>query len=89
MYSILKRVVILLCHLQGIIVAVISFFGCHIVNHTNRQQLQIRQRQPQIKTAQEKQRRVIFTVYLPIFFLEFDDVAMLSPHNSKICGKTS
>ena len=76
----------LICYIYGIfrIRTVISLFRPDVHHETDREQVEIRYRNPDLHAPQEKQRRGQLALGRPQFFLAFTSVKRLLPHSSKI-----
>ena len=76
-------------NLRPTVVFVIFLFGEHIIHDSDREQIKLREGQPDLHTSEKEEGRCHRAVSFSMFFLDSACVSTLSPHSSMSCGSTS
>ena len=75
--------------LRPAVIFVIFLFGEHIIHDSDREQIKLREGQPDLHTSEKEEGRCHRAVSFAMFFLDSACVSTLSPHSSMSCGSTS
>ena len=75
--------------LRPAIVLVVFLFREHIIHDSDREQIKLREGQPDLDTSEKEEGRCHRAVSFAMFFLDSACVSTLSPHSSMSCGSTS
>ena len=75
--------------LMPAVIFVIFLFGEHIIHDSDREQIKLREGQPDLRTSEKEEGRCHRAVSFAMFFLDSACVSTLSPHSSMSCGSTS